>query len=207
MLALMVERRTNYLVEYDIPLVGDVDIDAIVSRVPPHFTVKGMFFSRYARDAAASWDSLERDLACPPPKGRYSAFVSYPLADYLRVFARAARLRFPGATREAFRLLARGEVEVFGDSTLGRVTLSLIDQPAQALDQFPRVLGLVSQGFVCRGRELEPRRVEIRFPDYRGVVEIVIGLIEGILSIYDRASSMEVTHQERDLALVVTWDQ
>jgi len=131
----------RYTAELEAPLFGDVPLEEIIDAAPSGHTVKGMFFTRYVKDIGDAWPEVAKTLREAPNGGRYRSFAAYPLGDYLRIVGRAAEARFPGATREAFRLLARGEVEVFAESTLGKVTLSLLESPASALTQFPRTLG------------------------------------------------------------------
>lgn len=192
----------RYTTTLDAPLRGDVPLDDIIQNAPAAYTVKGMFFTRYAADVGSAWSEVAKQLQRPPPDGRYSSFAAYPLGDYLRIFGRAAQARFPGATREAFRLLARGEVDVFAESTFGKVTLSLIDNPATAIDQFPRVLGVLSRGFACAIERPEDGSLVIRFPRYAGVIEVVLGLLEGIILIFDLRPSIDV---ERDAAGTVSY--
>ena len=120
-----------------------------------------MFFTRYVAALGAEWEELLPSLDEPAKHGRYHAFASYPLRDYVRVFDRVARARFPGSTREAFRLLARGEVEVFSESTLGKVTFSLLGIPRRRCCA-SRTL---QDGGARLGVHREARRPSSRFRD------------------------------------------
>jgi uncharacterized protein (TIGR02265 family) len=178
---------------HDVALQGDVDLDSTLARIPDDFTTKGMFFTRYVAALGAEWEEILPVLRDPAKHGRYHAFESYPLHDYVRVFDRVARARFPGSTREAFRLLARGEVEVFADSTLGKVTFSLLRDAAGTLLRFPDVLKVVARSSECSAKQLGERRVVVTFPKYHGSAEQALGLVEGLVQTYDEHPRVDVT--------------
>ena len=191
---------------HDSALKGDVDLESTLASIPADFTTKGMFFARYVAALGAEWEVLLPSLSAPARHGRYHAFESYPLRDYVRVFDRVARARFPGSTREAFRLLARGEVEVFAESTLGKVTLSLLRDPATTLLRFPEILRIITRGSECSAQRQGERRVAITYTRFHGAVEQALGLVEGLVQIYDEAPRVEVTvGAERRTVLDVTW--
>jgi uncharacterized protein (TIGR02265 family) len=190
----------------DVPLQGDVDLEATVANIPADFTTKGMFFTRYVAALGAEWEELVPSLREPAKHGRYHAFENYPLRDYVRVFDRVARARFPGSTREAFRLLARGEIEVFSESTLGKVTFSLLREPAATLLRFPDLFKMVTRASECAAQRLGERRVVVTFPRYHGAAEQALGLVEGLVQTFDEEPRVDCTF-ERDRRVVfdLTW--
>ena len=193
-------------IELDTPLVGDVDLPAVLAEIPRGHTLKGMFFRRYAAEAGADWPDVARELRRPPPDGRYHAFEDYPLSDYLRIFDRAARRRFPGSTREAYRLLARGEVEVFTESTLGKVTFTLLRDPAAALLRSPEVFEVLARGPAASARRSGERSVLVTFSRYDGALEYAIGVLEGLVLAFDESPRLVVTvTPERRVDLDVSW--
>ena len=115
------------------------------------------------------------------------------MRDYVRVFDRVARARFPGSTREAFRLLARGEVEVFADSTLGKVTFSLLRDPGATLLRYPDIFKVVVRGPDITAHRVEDRRVAVTHPRYYGSIEHGLGLVEGLVQSFDKEPRVEVT--------------
>jgi uncharacterized protein (TIGR02265 family) len=190
----------------DVPLQGDVDLEATVANIPSDFTIKGMFFTRYVAALGAEWEELLPSLREPAKHGRYHAFENYPLRDYVRVFDRVARARFPGSTREAFRLLARGEVEVFSASTLGKVTFSLLRDPGATLLRFPDLFKIMTRASECTAQRLGDRRVAVTFPRYRGAAEQALGLVEGLVQTYDDEPRVDCTiERERRIVFDVTW--
>lgn len=189
-----------------VPLQGDVDLATTLGNIPPDFTTKGMFFTRYIAALGAEWEELLPSMDEPAKHGRYHAFADYPLRDYMRVFERVARARFPGSTREAFRLLARGEVEVFSESTLGKVTFSLLRDPGATLLRFPDVFKMVARASECTAKRLGDRRIAVTFPRYHGASEQAIGLVEGIVQTYDEEPRLEVTIDDRRrIDFDITW--
>ncbi|MDB4942066.1 MAG: hypothetical protein JWP97_1600 [Labilithrix sp.] len=196
----------RYATSADAALLGDVDLERTIRAVPDSFTVRGMFFTRYVAALGAEWEELLPTLEAPAKHGRYHAFENYPTRDYLRLFGRVAAARFPGSTREAFRLLARGEVEVFAESTLGRVTFALLRDPAGALLRYPDVFRAVIHGPQLTARRLGDRRVVITDDNHHGSVEVTLGVIEGVVQTFDETPRAEVTvESERRVVLDVTW--
>lgn len=190
----------------DVPLQGDVDLDETLANIPESFTTKGMFFTRYVAALGAEWEALVPSLSEPAKHGRYHAFENYPLRDYVRVFDRVARARFPGSTREAFRLLARGEVEVFAESTLGKVTFALLRDPGATLLRFPDLFRMVTRASEVSSHRLGDRRVVVTYPRYHGASEQALGLCEGLVQSFDEEPRIEVTHDsDRRLAFDITW--
>jgi uncharacterized protein (TIGR02265 family) len=189
-----------------VPLQGDVDLAMTLGNIPRDFTTKGMFFTRYVAALGAEWEELLPLLDEPAKHGRYHAFADYPLRDYVRVFERVARARFPGSTREAFRLLARGEIEVFSASTLGKVAFALLRDPAATLLRFPDLFKMVARASECTAKKLGERHVTVTFPRYHGASEQALGLVEGIVQTYDEEPRLDVTIDERRrIDFDVTW--
>ncbi len=190
----------------DVALQGDIDLEATVANIPPDFTTKGMFFNRYVAALGAEWEELLPSLSAPAKHGRYYAFESYPLRDYLRIFDRVARARFPGSTREAFRLLARGEVEVFAESTLGKVTFSLLRDPGATLVRFPDIFRMVARASDCTSQRLGDRRALVTYPHYHGAYEQALGLVEGLVQSFDEEPRVDVTlDADRRVVFDVGW--
>ncbi len=190
----------------DVPLQGDIDLATTVANLPADFTTKGMFFTRYVAALGAEWEELLPTLTAPAKHGKYHAFENYPMRDYVRVFDRVARARFPGSTREAFRLLARGEVEVFAQSTLGKVTFSLLRDARATLLRFPDVFRMVTRASEVSAQPRGDRRVVITFPRYHGAYEQGLGLVEGAVQIYDDEPRVDVAiDADRRVVFDVTW--
>lgn len=189
-----------------VALQGDVDIEATIATIPREFTTKGMFFTRYVAALGAEWEALLGALDDPARHGRYHAFEGYPMRDYVRVFDRVARARFPGSTREAFRLLARGEIEVFAGSTLGKVTFSLLRDPGATLLRYPDIFKVIVRGPEITARRVEDRRVAVTHPHYYGSIEHGLGLVEGLVQSFDEQPRVEVTVEpDRRVTFDVRW--
>lgn len=184
-------------------MIGDVDLAQVLSDVEGH-AIKGMFLSRHADEV---WEAVHHQLIDPPPRGKYHAFEWYPMGDYARLFDHAARARFPGSAREAYRLLGRSEIEVFAASTLGRVTFSMLGDPAAALLRYPEVLSVVWRGPASKAERLGPNRVKVSFEGAVGAaVEHVLGAIEGIVIEFDARPTLEVEiDTARRYSFYVSW--
>ena len=189
-----------------VALQGDVDLATTLANIPADFSTRGMFFTRYVAALGTEWEELLPTLSAPARHGRYHAFESYPLRDYVRVFDRVARARFPGSTREAFRLLARGEIEVFSESTLGKVTFALLRDPGATLLRFPDIFRTVARASECTAERLGDRRVAVVFPRYHGAAEQALGLVEGLVQTYEEEPTVDVTIEpDRRIVLEVNW--
>ena len=196
----------RFVTTADVPLLGDVDLEATLADIPVAFTTKGMFFNRYVAALGAEWEAVATTLLEPAKHGRYHAFESYPMRDYLRVFDSVARARFPGSPREAFRLLARGEVEVFADSTLGKVTFSLLSEPGVTLLRYPDIFMVIARGPELTSERQGDRRVAVTFPRYYGSIETGIGLVEGLVQAFDEDPRVDVAVGEgREVVFDVSW--
>ncbi len=188
------------------PLDGDVDLAAVVAVIPRTFEIRGMFFTRYVAAMGEEWERLFPELDAPAKHGRYHAFESYPIRDYMRVFDRVARARFPGSTREAYRLLARGEVDVFAQSTLGKVTFSMTRDPGAILMRYPDLFKVMTTGPEIHGERIGDRHVRITHPEYRGAWEQGLGVVEGLVLAFDEEPRVDVeVDDDRRVVFDVTW--
>ena len=191
----------------DQPLVGDVELEACLRAIPAEFMVKGMFFARYVNALEGAWERMASSLDAPARHGRYHAFESYPMRDYMRLFDRVARDRFPGSTREAYRLMSRGEIEVFSESTLGKVAFSLVSDPAASLVRYPDLLAAVTRGPSVAAHKRDAKHVTMIFDRVFGTPEQVIGLIEGLVMMFEEEPVIDVAVGEglARMTLDVRW--
>jgi len=197
---------TKFIVADGEALAGDVDLSACIARVPAGTTLKGMFLSRYVNAIGEDWEEIEDELDAPPKHGRYTAFDDYPMVDYLRLLDRAARNRFPRqSTREAYRLLGRGDVEVFADSTLGKVTFSMIRDPKAALSRYPEILRVLTRGASISEAHVADDHVKLVFAPLVGTVEATLGCIEALFLNYDARPRTEVIEEGDRVEFVVRW--
>jgi len=188
------------------PLVGDVDLKVALSYIPPDNVVKGLFFTRWVAALGEEWEQVLPQLDAPAKHGRYHAFEAYPMRDYLRLVDRVARSRMPGATREGYRVLSRGEVEVFAASTLGKVTFSLIRDPGAALVRYADFHTLFAPGALTRARREDDRRVVISHSRYRGTWEQGLGICEALVLAFDQQPRVTVTvEMDRRVSFDIRW--
>jgi uncharacterized protein (TIGR02265 family) len=188
-----VRARERFTAHANEPLAGDLDLATVLGDVPPDHTVKGMFFSRLANAVGTEWNVIARDLRGPPSApSRYHAFEPYPMVDYLRLIDAVARTRFPQSAREGYRLLARGELEVFAESTLGKVTLSLLRDPAAMLLRYPDVSSVLMHGPKLTSTREGDRKVRVTYEKLVGSTEAVIGLLESMVIVFDFSPTIEV---------------
>lgn len=197
--------RERFQTRVDAPLVGDIDFEASLATIPAEFLLKGMFFTRYVNALEGAWEQIASTLDAPAKHGRYHAFENYPMRDYARMFDRVARDRFPGSTREAYRLMSRGEIEVFSGSTLGKVVFSLVSEPGALLMRYPDLFDAVVRGPKLSAEKVDPRRVIITYHRMYATVEQACGFVEGLVLMFEEAPTMDVVVDTPRLTLDVRW--
>jgi uncharacterized protein (TIGR02265 family) len=194
---------------YREPFRGEVDIEALVRAVPPHHTIKGAFVASNATLAAAEWSTLEKKLLNPPKGAKYLPFSDYPLADYLRVTDAAARRKYPKvSSREAHRQLSRNTFDVFSQTTLGRVTMSMVTNPNAALLKYQDIFNRMVSGARVVVTEKSPNALDLEFRDYYSTQEAIYGVIEGVVLAYRQAPQVVLLAKGRGNFLAsVEWSK
>lgn len=188
-------------------LAGELALDDVLAQIELEDAMKGMFFARHVAALGAAYAEVLGELRAPPTNGKYHAFESYPLGDYMRLFDRVARARLPGAPREAYRLVARGELDVFSESTLGKVTLALLREPGAALLRYPEAFDILGRGPRATAERRADDRVTVSLSRPFGAAEYVVGVLEGIVIAFDADPQLEVTLQDDGAMTVdVSWD-
>jgi uncharacterized protein (TIGR02265 family) len=179
-------------------LAGDVDFRA-VALVPKEYTLKGMFFARLVRlvEGLMGTKAMLAMLAEPPRFGRYLPFADYPVADYFRLFDKAARHLFADVSpRESYRRLARTDVETFMASTLGRVVANLLPDPKVALLKYEEVYGLLVKGPSIRAFDAGEKLVRFELEGPVAFPEYPVGLFEGIVQTLGFQPRVEVGRRD-----------
>jgi uncharacterized protein (TIGR02265 family) len=162
------------------PFRGEVDIDRLIAKVPSGYTIKGAFIASNALIVAGDWPYIEKSLQLPPRNGKYLAFTDYPLTDFLRVTHAAARKKYPSIpSSEAHRLLARSTFDVFAQTTLGRVTLTLVSGPASLLSKYEEVFNRMVKGPRVAVTVTGEHSIEAEFTGYYSTREAIFGVLEG----------------------------
>lgn len=181
-------------------LTGTFDLEALVAGYPGDYLVKGMFCSRIVDVLGADYEALQSRLIAPPRAGRYLPFADYPAADYTRLVVAAAQKQFPQLPlSESTRRLARDDFRTFAGSTWGKIALVLISDPRTALMHMPEAFARVAPGPELRTEERDERTVRMIFVRYRGLVEYMLGQLEGIVMMFDRTPTIVIHQAERDL--------
>ncbi len=175
------------------PLTGDYDVEASAREIPKDHVMKGMFFSRYIKVLGSRYRLLEDKLEAPPRLGKYLPFSFYPFRDFMRIFDASARQSFPDLPgREAHRREARKEVGVFIESTLGKVTFSLVENPQTALARYPEIFRVLVQGPKVRLTRSGQHQVTIDYKQHFGSLGYTIGVIEALVSNFDASRELDV---------------
>ncbi len=193
-----------------VPRRGDFDADAMFARVPDEFRVRGLFFGRCVAPLRDEWDAIVPKLRDPPALvvGRpwYQPFHEYPLSDYWRVFDAAARATHPQqGGREAWRRYARDEVTSYASTMVGRVTMSLLNEPATALLHYPEVFRMLARGPTASAKRLDGRRVLLEVTDAAGPFEYAVGVFEGMVMAFGKHPRIRGKEQGNVRLYEVSW--
>jgi uncharacterized protein (TIGR02265 family) len=112
----------------------------------------------------------------------------------------AALKRFPDLPlSEATRRVARDDFKTFAGSTWGKIALTLVGDPRGALLRMPEAFARAAPGPELRVEVCAQRTVRMILVRYRGLVEYMLGQLEGIVMMYERTPTIVVHQADRDL--------
>lgn len=189
-------------------LDGTFDPEARFASFPPHYTIKGVFFTGLVAMLGDRFDTVAQGLSAPPRLGRYLPFRDYPQVDYSRVTHAAVKHCFPDLPlREAARRVARNDFAAFASSTVGTVMLSVMRDPSEALLRFPEIHRLVLRGGRVDAEPLSPHGIRLEYRDFLGWVDCyVIGTLEGAVGLFGATPTLDVTlFSDRHARYDVRW--
>lgn len=182
-------------------------MEALIATIPVSYTVRGVFLAPLMAEIGSDFAALVPKLSSPPASGKYLALTSYPVRDHLRLIDAAACRVHPGCSnREAHRLRGRSEPAAFAKSLVGKAMLSIIGDPATMLVRFPELFGTFVRGPQGRGARDGSGVVKLELTGYRGSVEYILGIVEGIVMNFGFTPYTEVHSRTSDrLLFVVDW--
>ncbi len=189
------------------PLLGNIDIDAVMASIPEFYAVKGMFFNALSAQLGERFAQVVPSLSSPPRGGFFLPFSDYPMRDFLRLYDAAARLSHPNrSSREAYRRLARQQVAAFGESALGRITMHLATDPGAALMRYTGSLAALMKGPSARAWQRGSSEVRIDIVGFRGVLEYPLGNFEALVMKFGAKPTIAVeVHAPDSLQFLVSW--
>jgi uncharacterized protein (TIGR02265 family) len=118
-----------------------VDLDAHLRRLPPGARCRGLFFAAplaQLRKTKPTHPLLTHGLGAQ----RYTPFLEYPYADFLRLLVEVAPAVFPGVSPgEGLRRLGRGGYEALLGSQVGQVVFGIFGR------DFERVVQMGARGY------------------------------------------------------------
>lgn len=195
----------------------EIDIDAMLARLPTRIATKGLTIKAaldrlQARPDLAEWTE-ERVLAgAGMSLQRPGLLQDIPWADYLRVTVFVARLLCgPDRVPEGLREIGRGMYKAFGETLVGRMLFGTLGR------NFGRVLMMGPNGWrVCdnfgdvRAEQLPGQHVQYHFFEYP--IEIVestfVGTIEGACEWHDvEAELLIASATDRHTVVDVAWQR
>lgn len=181
-------------------LTGTFDLEELVAAYPSHYLVKGMFCSRIVDVLGGDFEAMQSKLIAAPRAGRYLPFKDYPAADYTRLVVAAAQKQFPELPLcESTRRLARDDFRTFAGSTWGKVALTLVSDPRNALMSMPEAYARAAPGPELRAEVRDARTVRMILVRYKGLVEYMLGQFEGIVMMFDHTPSVVIHRVSSDI--------
>jgi uncharacterized protein (TIGR02265 family) len=101
-----------------------VDLDTYLAACPPRATTRGTFFTHLRERVREKLGEVPADLLSGLSQVDWRELRSYPLADFMRLAYRAARLLYPAtASSEGLRRVGRLAYPSFASTTTGRIVL------------------------------------------------------------------------------------
>ncbi len=192
----------------------EIDVDAILAKVPANATSKGVIVGAAldclrARPDLAEWTD-ERVLAgAGVPTQRPGLLQDIPWSTYVRVIVFVARLLTPECVCVGLREVGKGNYGAFGQTLVGRMLFGTLGR------NFGRVLLMGPNGWrVCnnfgevKAEQLPGQTARYHFIGYP--VEIVethfVGTIDGACTWLDVESELLVAHRSEEHVVVdVAW--
>lgn len=183
-------------------LNAPLSLEAVLARVPPEATVRGLVLMSVARD-------LER-FGGLEPEERVLPFKEYPLTEQIRLMHAAALRVYPALPhREALRRMGRKLYPALRETLPGRVLFGAVGEDLRA------VFAVTSQAYALAGAPLRARllfqeegRLRVRLDKAYGFVDCYhVGVVEGAV--------LALRHEPRvrlkllspiDAEFDVTWD-
>lgn len=175
---------------------GEFDVEGGVARLDGSFLLKGVFMAGAAGDLGREgYEAMRSQLRAPQAAARYVPFSDYPTADFTRMAVAAAKRKYPGlGSREAFRRWGRDDILRIGQTTFGRVIMSLVHDPPGALHQFPTVYNRVAKGWGVSITEQDDG-ILVTFERCPTDPIYQVGQLEGIVMHYGATPTIEVSQE------------
>ncbi|MGZ5967785.1 MAG: DUF2378 family protein [Polyangiales bacterium] len=186
-------------------LDGEVDLDAVLANVGDDYKRKGLLFLNQVRAIGEEFALVKPTLEEPPARF-YIPFHDYPTRDYFRIFARAARKKFPNLpSAEAWRRQGRAEIATFVEVPIGRVTWALFDGPAQVFERYMQLSKMIVTKPIGIPERLGDNRVRITYPDPIGSWQYALGLIEAIVQGFRLHPRVVVEMEGKQTVFDIRW--
>lgn len=191
----------------DRTLRGEIDVERLFANDSGRFLLKGMFFRRVAKTLGRRLDGLLSELEMPPGRAGWLPFRDYPQRDYTLLSMTAARVLHPHRPdREALRRLARDDVNVFGESMIGQVMMSVVGDTGRALSELPKVYEKVAPGpWGFEATSEGGRALRITIANHPGEWCYQLGQCEGIAAHYGDQLHTRIAADGRGVVLHFRW--
>ncbi len=200
--------QTTFTVTPGVPLSTDFDVDARLAALAAHHTVKGMFTAAVVRQLRPDEFQKVKTELVAPPRAAHRAFADYPVVDHQRLTVTLVRRLHPTLPiAEALRRFERSNASRFADTTLGRVMVAMLRDPAAGLLKLPEISRMVSNVGDIHASRAEDHAVRLVYAGYSGFVDCaIIGSLEGVVMFFGKRPTIEARiRSSTDAEYVVRW--
>jgi uncharacterized protein (TIGR02265 family) len=165
-----------------------LDVSAVIARVPPTATVKGIFFRTAIAQAKAVAGKS-------PGRPHYELFTDYPSAELAQVLAECAQLLYPEKSlRLALRLLGHDVFSHLKSTTAGTFLFSVAgNNPRSAFRLVGRAYKLFSNSVSAACDEESPGIVVVKLRNIWSFGDCYhVGIFEGAVASYGGSCSIHI---------------
>ncbi len=186
----------------------EFDVETRLGALAPHHTVKGMFTAEVVRQLRSDeLDRVKKELVAPP-RTAHRAFTDYPVVDHQRLTITLVRRLHPNLSiAEALRRFERSNASRFADTTLGRVMVAMLRDPAAGLLKLPEIGRMVSNVGHIRASRAGDHAVRLVYTSYSGFLDsAIIGSLEGVVMFFGKQPTIEADIRSfSDAEYLVRW--
>jgi uncharacterized protein (TIGR02265 family) len=171
---------------------AELDLEAVLARIPDHATVKGMYLNGVVKDARAQGVELEAS--------RYVSLDDYPARDYHALVAQAAAKLHPDVPlREGLRRLGRSAFPTLRESMVGRMVFGVVgDDPAALFKLVSKAWSLSQNTVRAELISAEPGRVVVNMTGFDWFVDdFTLGIFEGVILSTGHTPTVGVRHPRK----------
>lgn len=174
----------------------DIDVEAVVARVPADATTKGMYFNRALRLAPSELYEDEILAKAGVELQRFVPFRDYPWTDFFRIATTVGQLVVgEGRVSAGLRQVGLSFYPEFAESVAGRVVFGLLGKYADRVIQLgPKAWSMSATLGQISGESMGDCHYRYHFEGFPAAVaeSMSLGIIDGALSFCSAKGAYEI---------------